>query len=870
MRIPGSIAKGLVVAMAAFLLAAPLEAYYHYVHYSSRNAPFSPIYERFDLYGNSSYGLINKTVTFFVSDQSPAVFAPNDSFGSVLSQVKQAVAAWNSVPTSDLSLAFGGLECAGQHISNTPGGDVIFIDLQPGLLGLGAPTTSTTEVNGPNGPFFPIVRSTVMLTRDTTKATGPSYLEEFFTTTVHEIGHALGLQHTWTGSAMSQAVIRNTSRTRPLDADDIAGLSVLYGKPGWAASYGSINGRVTYANGTPVALASVVAIAPTGPAVSSLTDPNGNYTISGLPPNLSYLVYVHPLPPDAIASSEGIRLPVDLGGQPFQPASSAFQTVFYPSGTLNPLQATPTPPITPGAAVSGMNFSVQTRTAVPTYDVITESAINSATRTYTATGDTDVTPAFINITQNQGQIIASAPSPAFLPNPQSLTILGGFAPAVLNSPTVPTVLPFPTSPGWIAGYFAAPIGAGTGPRHLVFNFGTDIYVLPYGVDLVTKGPPVVRSLTTNPDGSVTVSGSGFDSASSVYFDGLKANTTPGGTFSGSDTLGSITVTPPQGTSGQTATITVYNTDGQNTMFLQLQNPSTYPYPVTGGPQINTVSVTALPAASSAEVDITASNVNFVDGQVTVGFGSDDVTVRRVWVASPTHLMANVMVSPTAAFSSSEISVINGFQVVTQPGAFQTQPARAGFPYIGLPIANADITQQTLYPGSIAAIYGLNLAQSPTSVQVTLNGQPVQLQAGGVLPNQVNFFIPAGFPTGLATLVLNNGAQTSFPVIVEIDNPPPTILAVTSSLNVSLASSSVGAGDILNVYVRGLDPTVLGNLSRLTVTISGVPMQVLQVSPQPDGSYQIQVQIIQSFGGAAVPLAVWVDGSSSQPSTITVR
>ena len=97
---------------------------------------------------------------------------------------------------------------------------------------------------------------------------------------------------------MSQDVIRNTSRARPLDADDIASLSELYGTANWTANFGSISGHVT-ANGQPWNMASVVAIPPVGPAVSALTNPDGSYTINGLPPG-QYMLYVHPLPQDAV------------------------------------------------------------------------------------------------------------------------------------------------------------------------------------------------------------------------------------------------------------------------------------------------------------------------------------------------------------------------------------------------------------------------------------------------------------------------------------------------------------------------------------------------------------------------------------------
>jgi uncharacterized protein (TIGR03437 family) len=233
------------------------------------------------------------------------------------------------------------------------------------------------------------------------------------------------------------------------------------------------------------------------------------------------------------------------------------------------------------------------------------------------------------------------------------------------------------------------------------------------------------------------------------------------------------------------------------------------------------------------------------------------------------LQANVVVAPNAALGASEMSVVSGFQVVTQPVAFQTQAVNPSLPSIGLPIVNAVPAQQTVYPGAIAAIYGSNLALSPTAAQVTLNNVPVQIQFAS--PAQINFLIPGGFPIGPATLNLNNGSASSFPVILQIGNPPPTIIGVTNVSGVPLgAGNSASASDILNVLVAGLDPAVEGNPSRLQVTVSGITMPVLEIAPASNGQFQIQIILTQSFAGAQVPLAVAVDGTSSAPFAITVR
>ncbi|HEY1496115.1 MAG TPA: matrixin family metalloprotease, partial [Candidatus Solibacter sp.] len=725
-------------------------------------------------------------------------------------------------------------------------------------------------MGGPSSVGTTITHGIVILSNNTSKGAGPSYLENFFTTAVHEVGHALGLQHTWTGSAMSQDVLRNTSRARPFDADDVAAINTLYGPAGWQNNFGSISGTVRFTTGNGVSLASVVAVSPSGAAVSSLTNPDGTYRIDGIPAG-NFLLYVHPLPPDAIpADGTGLKLPQDPSGNQIGP-SGAFGTVFYPN-TTDPRQAANLS-IARGSVITNQNFTVQPRNSVPAYDLITASYIDMATRTslwdFTGKQWAKVFPAYVNNTQ-AGMFFEVRANSGDAPVPQSATVLGTFGTAsgdfgtasgdylrIYNDPAGKAL--------WL--YFAMPIFAGTGPRHLVLNYGNDIFVLPQAVNLVQKPVPAVASVSPNSDGSVTVAGSSFGADSRVFFDGVQAGISR--PFSGGDAQGSITVMPPPGNGGQTPVISVFNGDSQNTNLLP-HSPVTYTYPGNGTPQINHISVPSLTAGATSLVDITTSNANFVDGQVTLGFGSDDITVQRVWVLGPNHLQANITVADNAALGSSEISLISGFEVMNQANAFQVLAKNPSLPVVTA-VINGNTAQPTIYPGSIVSIYGVNLAASPAGVQVTLNDQPVTLQPGGVLPTQINFFLPANFPTGPATLKVNNGSLAANPIAVQIDVAPPTIQSATNASGVPYdALHFAMVLDVVNVYVSNLDPGVLTNPGRVAVMLNGQSMPVQSIAPAANGQVQIQFVLNQSFGGAPVNLEVLVDGSSSAPAIITVR
>jgi uncharacterized protein (TIGR03437 family) len=371
--------------------------------------------------------------------------------------------------------------------------------------------------------------------------------------------------------------------------------------------------------------------------------------------------------------------------------------------------------------------------------------------------------------------------------------------------------------------------------------------------VVEKGPPVAAGAAQNGDGTVTVSGVGFGPDSRVFFDGAQASST---VFSGSEQQGSLTVQPPPGAPGQLADITVYNSDGQNSTLIPGSPKPSFTYAAGSAPQILGVAPNAVAAGTTAMVDISVANMNLVDGQVTVGFGSDDVQVRRVWVVGASRLLVNVSVTANASLGLSQVSVISGMQVALAPNAFQTVPANSGVPAI-FSVLNAIDPTQPLLPGGFATIFGQNLGNA----QVSVNDVPVQVIFSGA--GQVNVVLPAGIPAGPMVLRLIAGGASAVPVAIQIDGRLPVINAVNSN-------GTPAAGDGLQVIVTGLDSSLLLTPQRLRVTISGIEMGVQQIAQAVPGTYIVQVAVTQSFGGAQVPLVVWADGTASAPTTVTIR
>ena len=265
--------------------------------------------------------------------------------GSEFIAVQRAFDTWQNLPSSSIAFHYEGTT----PIQSGGNDGVNVISFQDTSFSFGTGTIAVTLSSSSQG-FF----------RDADILFNPSNPNITFATdgrpdgfdiqaiATHEIGHFLGLDHTAIVSAtMNPTGARGTVFPRALKSDDILGASTLYPETAWFDATGGLRGRITNA-GANVFGAHVVVLDTEGNAVvSTLTELDGTYQISGLSPG-SYALYVEPLDGPVTESS--------IGGQYDSRVNVNFTTTFL-GGTLNPAQRQSVQ-ITAGSTLQEINIAV--------------------------------------------------------------------------------------------------------------------------------------------------------------------------------------------------------------------------------------------------------------------------------------------------------------------------------------------------------------------------------------------------------------------------------------------------------------------------------------------------------------------------------
>jgi Matrixin len=855
-----------VAILAALLLSLSSisSAYYYWIYFPGRTGPFQAYPAKFDL-----STLPDKTVSYFISDKPPGKLVDGDNYDALVSQIRLAAETWNGVTTSDIRLRFGGFETLGAAQATpgvTSGIDVVFDDeMPPGLLAQTIPSTPKDVGDLTKGAgFVPILRSKLQLRSDLTVKKQASYSDAFFLTMVHEFGHTLGLQHSTVSAAMSTSTTRATTKARPLAADDIAGISLLYPAGNFGAATGSITGRV-FLDGKAVNMASVVALSLNGTAIATLTSPDGSYRIDGIPPG-DYYVYTQPLPPaqEDEPAPAAIYPPSDSLGGTFA-AFTGFAGQFFPH-TRDWKQAATTT-VTAGASAGAVNFDVEQRSGPSIYEMNLLA--------YQGPAENGAYVHAPSMVSGKRDWLVFRAAGTLVPN---LTLIQPGLGVAAIGPAAR--LESGTLSYFDAGYLkmivdADPVSQAT-PVALAVTTPEDLYVLPSAFTVVPTAGPVISPVTGSTDAlgnaTATLKGDNLGLGTRVLFDGAAATSIQ------QNEDGTLTVAAPPAIGSHVAVVEALASDGQTS----IQTMGTLPLPTFtyASPDHATLSIT--PAIVNAGIDtmieVDGFNTNFAEGQTVIGFGSSDVVVRRTWIIDRGKALLNISINPSALAGLTTVTAATGVQTVTLTGGLQIHAAPAQQVSLRAPVLNLATGLPGVPNGGTAVISATGLPDKLQGWTLTIGDVKVDFTLDD--SKKIRAAVPGSTPLGPAVLRLTSPAGDPIaPILFNVDAQPPAIQAAYDQHDADHlvfvdATHPASPGDVINVDVKGLSDSPL-SASSVHISVGGADhvatalSSVLQFGLISDVT-RIQFTLASKLpDGAAQPMTVRVGTRVSAPFTLNV-
>jgi hypothetical protein len=229
---------------------------------------------------------------------------------------RNAFQTWSAISTATITFAEGPPTAA----SVKPGLDqinLITTNLTPSewaVYGVDAMSLTNVMSSVTTGQ---ILEADIVFNPNAGFSTEQTNLADLQAVATHEIGHLLGLDHTPLASAVMFPLAAGNSLSRTLTSDDMIGGSTLYPTAAFTTR-GSIEGTVRATTNAGVFGAIVVAVGQNGqPIATTITDPDGKYSIAGLPAG-SYTLFTEPM--DGPFAENNLLIPLSS---------------LYPSKTVN-------------------------------------------------------------------------------------------------------------------------------------------------------------------------------------------------------------------------------------------------------------------------------------------------------------------------------------------------------------------------------------------------------------------------------------------------------------------------------------------------------------------------------------------------------
>lgn len=387
--------------------------------------------------------------------------------------------------------------------------------------------------------------------------------------------------------------------------------------------------------------------------------------------------------------------------------------------------------------------------------------------------------------------------------------------------------------------------------------------------------------------------------------GVRASTDGGATWSGVGSGLPLVVVEAMILHRPTRTLRVV-THGRGVWDLVIPLPSTSP---SSGPAIQSLSPGAVNAGGGS-FTLSVVGSRFAAGATLRWNGLS----RPTKVVDSTHLTAQISAADIAGVGLVSIDV---FSAASGGGASNALPFNIGPAPTPLAAVNAASSQKGLAPGSVAALYGSNLAgvtafaDSAPPLPFTLGGTTLTIPESPIAlfyvsPLQINFqvpFIPV-FGTTQTTLTITQGQLSSTLTLTLVAFAPA--LFTTNSQGTGQAAALIGSssalaapadaypgsrpakkGETVAIFCTGLGsvsntpdagaPSPSNPLAHTrafpNVSLGGNPVTVAfsGLAPGFVGLYQVNITIPSTApSGSAVPLVLTIGGVQSNTATIAVQ